>query len=68
MSELEVALYYYFLEKTNWHYASLIRSSKDFPDFLNFTDLRNPEEYKAIFAYLILSAFYVKVLFLSKKK
>lgn len=66
MTELEVVLYYYFLEKSNWHYASLMRSAKEFPDLLNFTDVKNLQEYKAIFCYLTLSAFYVKVVFLLK--
>ena len=61
MSEFEVVLFYYFLEKTDWHYASLIRNSKEFPDLLNFTDVKNIDEYKAIFLYLVLSAFYIKV-------
>lgn len=61
MSEFEVILYYYFLEKNNWHYAGCLCCSKDFPDFLNFSDMKNVEEYKAIFLYLIFSAFYVKV-------
>lgn len=61
MSEFEVSLYSYYLDKNNWHYASLLRSTKDFPDFLNFTDTKNLDEFKAIFLYLILTAFYVKV-------
>ena len=61
MSEFEVVLYYYFLNKTRWHYEKVLTIGKDFPDLLNFTDVKNAHEYRAIFCYLFLSAFYVKV-------